>query len=95
MPDKEMKKIKWCFLVTYNPFMQFCGKLAHQVVKEGDSCVLVFESKIAEYSKKQYFPGEAKSISKVDWCIKNYKKDQKDFGDLSWKEFFADFNRFL
>ncbi len=86
--------MKWCFLVTYNLFMEFLGKLAHQVIEKGDECFLIFNDKISEFSQKQYFPEGAKSISIVDWCKENYKEEQSNFGDLSWKDFFADFNRF-
>lgn len=87
--------MKWCFLVAYNPiFTEFLGKLSHQVVKEGNSCVLVYISKIAEYSQRQYFTEEAQFISRVDWCRNNYQEGKTDFGNVSWKEFFADYERF-
>ena len=73
--------------------MEFLGKIAHQVVKGGDECVLIFNDKISEYSQKQYFPEGVKSFSMVDWCMENHKKEQDDFGNLSWRDFFADFNR--
>ncbi|MFH1968263.1 MAG: hypothetical protein ABIJ84_02660 [bacterium] len=87
--------MKLLFLINNASFFpNFFGKLAYETVKRGDNCLVVFNSKIAEYNKKKFFPEEAKFISKVDWCIKNYNKDKKDFNDLSWKEFFPIFDRF-
>jgi len=87
--------MKWCFLVNPAPLIiEFFGKFAQQLVKEGDEYIVVVNSKIAEYDKKKYFPRDARIFSEVDWCIKNYQKDQKDFPGLSWKEFFPEFDRF-
>ena len=87
--------MKWCFLLQdefYSP--EFFGKLSHQISKEGDECIVIVNSKIAEYDKEKYFPRNTRFLSKVDWCIENYQKQQKDkFDNLSWKEFFPTFNR--
>ncbi len=81
--------MKWLFLVNDNSYlMGFLGRLAHQTVKEQDSCLVVINSKIAEYEKKKLFPDKAKFISKVDWLVENYHEDTKEFGDLSWREIF-------
>jgi len=81
--------MKWLFLVNDNKYlMGFLGRLAHQVVSEGDECLVVINSKIVEYEKKSLFPEDAKFISKVDWLADNYKKGEKEFGDLSWREIF-------
>ncbi len=87
--------MKWCFLVNQAPFaIEFFGKLARQAKKEGDEYIIVINSKIAEYNKKKHFPKDAKAFSEVDWCIENYQKNQKEFQDLSWKEFFPEFDRY-
>jgi hypothetical protein len=86
--------MKWCFLINNIDFtMEFFGKLAAQVIAEGDECILVFNSKIAEYRKFKAFPKEAKVISKVDWLAQNYRKGPENFSGLSWKEFFSTFER--
>lgn len=87
--------MKWCFLVNQAPFViEFFGKLARQAKKEGDEYIIVINSKISEYDKKKHFPKDAKAFSEVDWCIENYQKNQNEFQDLSWKEFFPEFDRF-
>jgi len=87
--------MKWLFLVNNAPFlMEFWGKFAHQIKKEGDECVGIINSKIVEYEKKKYFSAKMKFISKIDWCIENYQKDKKEFGNLSWRELFIIFDRF-
>ncbi len=87
--------MKWFILINNAMFMpEFFGKLTHEIVKQGDDCIVVFSSKIAEYDKNKFFPKEAKFISRVNWCLENYKQDKKDFGNLSWKELFPIFDRF-
>ena len=81
--------------------MEVLGKLAYQAIANGDECVGVMSSKIAEYKKKKYFPANMKFISKIDWCIENYKDPghplghapKKEFGGLSWREAFFGFAR--
>lgn len=86
--------MKWIFLVNNAPYlMEFLGKLAYQAIEE-DECIVAINSKIAEYGKKKFFPDRAKFVSKIDWCIGNYQKDKKEFGDLSWRELFLAFDRF-
>lgn len=85
--------MKWCFLVNVALTTDFLGRLSHQIVKEGDDCILLVNSKIAEYTKMQYFPKDVKVLSKVDWCIKNYKKNQKEFRSLSWEKLFPNFEK--
>ena len=86
--------MKWLFLINNALFLsEFFGKLADEAIKQGDDCLVVWNSKVAEYGKKKFFPKEARFISKIDWCIENYKPDQKKFGDLSWKELFSAFDR--
>jgi hypothetical protein len=87
--------MKYCFLVTGAPYlMEFLGKFSDAILKEGDECLLVANGKMAEFEKLKYFSKRAKIISKVDWCIANYKPDKKEFGRLSWREFFMTFDRF-
>lgn len=86
--------MKYCFLVNTAPFlMEFFGKMADEVVKRGDECLVLFSGKFAEYEKKQYFPEQATFISKVDWSLAHYNPHKKDFGDLSWAEFYPSFDR--
>ena len=73
--------------------MELLGKLCRQAIENGDECLVLANSKIAEYEKGKFFPREAKLISKVDWCAKNYKKDRADFNGLSWRELFPTFDR--
>jgi len=87
--------MKWVFLINDAQFLpEFFGKLAHQVIEQKDECLVVMSSKIAEYKKKKLFPDKAKFISKIDWCINNYQKERKEFGNLSWKELFPAFDRY-
>ena len=87
--------MKYLFLVNDASFLfEFLGKVSHQITKEGDACLVVLNSKIAEYEKIEFFPQNAKIISKVDWCIKNYDSSKKEFGDLSWRELFTVYERF-
>lgn len=87
--------MKWFFLVNDTQYlMEFLGKIAHQATAEGDECVVVINSKIAEYKKKKFFPDNVKFISRIDWCVKNYKKEQERFGSLSWKKLFSAFDRY-
>ena len=66
--------MKWCFLINnFNVLPEFFGKLADQVLKEGDTCLVVFGSKIAEYEKKKFFPAGTNFISMVDWCVDHYQ----------------------
>lgn len=87
--------MKWLFLVNDAPLlMEFLGKFASQAMAEGDECIVAINSKIAEYGKKKFFPEKADFVSRIDWCIKNYQPNKENFGDLSWKELFAAFDRF-
>jgi len=86
--------MKWCFLLTNAPDLsEFLGKLSYQVIKSGDECIVVTNSKMAQYSKRKYFSKDVKIFSKIDWCIKNYKKEYKEFNNFSWKIFFPTFVR--
>lgn len=64
------------------------------MLKDKHEIIVVVNNKIAEYTKKQYFPTETKFISKVDWCVSYYNPQKKEFENLSWREFFPDFGRF-
>lgn len=87
--------MKWCFLVNNANFLsEFLGKVSQQALREGDSCTVVFNSKIAEYEKKRFFPEKASFLSKIDWCIENYDPAKKEFGDFSWRDFLPIFDRF-
>jgi hypothetical protein len=86
--------MKWCFLINNAPFLsEFFGKLSSEAIKGGDECLIVWSSKIAEYEKRKFFPDKAKFISAVDWCVSNYEGGKKEFFGLSWKDFFAFFDR--
>ena len=84
--------MKWCFLLDPAYLIGFLSRLSQQVIKEGDECIVIANSKISEYELKKHFPKEVKLLSKVDWCLKNYKRNQEEFSDLSWKEFFSTFD---
>lgn len=87
--------MKWLFLVNDALFLaEFFGKLAGEMIKQGDDCFTVYNSKVAEYGKKKFFPDKAKFISKVDWNFRNYQETKKEFGDLSWRELFPIFDRY-
>lgn len=86
--------MKWCFLINSASCLpEFLGKLGKQAVKENDECIVILSSKIAEYSKKVFFPKETKFISMIDWFTDNYKENKNDFSGLTWKEFFPLFYR--
>ncbi len=88
--------MKYCFFINeFIFFKEFWWKVAQQAAREGDECIFLIDGKIAEYGKKEYFvKPRMKFISKVDWCVEHYDKNKKDFGGLSWKEFFSDFVRY-
>ncbi|MEK7540630.1 MAG: hypothetical protein AAB529_00090 [Patescibacteria group bacterium] len=87
--------MKWIFIVNNSSFFpEFFAKLAGQAIEQGDECLIAMNSKIVEFTKKKVFPDKAKIISRVDWCVENYKSDRKEFGDLSWKELFPTFDRY-
>lgn len=73
---------------------EFFGKLAVEAIKQEDECLIICNSKVSEYGKRKFYPKEAKFISKIDWCIKDYNPNKKEFGDLSWKQIFSAFDRF-
>ncbi|MBU1014871.1 hypothetical protein KKI17_00310 [Patescibacteria group bacterium] len=86
--------MKWCIIVTEAPFlMEFLGKLSLSMLQQGDECVLVFGSKLAEYEKAQYFPEAARTVSKVDWCLEHYNQKREDYKDLTWRPLYANFAR--
>jgi len=95
MKQKNLHKpMKWCIIVNGAPFLtEFLGKLCYSLLKEGDECVLVFTSKIAEYTKRQCFPKEVRTISKVDWCLKHHDFLPKDLKELTWRELYPAFDR--
>jgi len=87
--------MKWLFLVNNADFLfEFLGKVSRQLINEGDECLAVIHSKISEYERMKFFPKEVKRISKVDWCLKNYDSNKKEFGDLSWRELYIIYDRF-
>ncbi|OGN14819.1 MAG: hypothetical protein A3B99_01350 [Candidatus Yanofskybacteria bacterium RIFCSPHIGHO2_02_FULL_44_12b] len=87
--------MKFCFLINNANFLsEFLGNIAERALQNGDSCGVVFNSKVAEYEKKRFFPKEAAFISKVDWCIAHYDPTEKEFGDFSWRDFLPIFDRF-
>lgn len=87
--------MKWLFLISNACFMpEFLGKMAQEMIQQGDECIVVFNSKIAECDKKKFFPEEAKFISMFEWNFTNYSKNKEEFTGLSWKEFFPIFDRF-
>lgn len=88
--------MKWCFLLnSLEPFMlEFTGKLAQEVARKGDALILVANSKIGEYAKRDCFPKEGRLFSKVDWCRENYQTNQeRPLAELSWKSVFPDFDK--
>lgn len=89
--------MKILFLVNDAPFLiEFLGKIAFEAEKKGDEVLVVFNSKISEYKKKSFFPKNVKFISRIDWCIENYKLDKKteNYNELSWRELFPIFDRY-
>ena len=86
--------MKWCFLLNNaDLMMEFLGKFSRQLQSEGDECIIAANSKIAEYSKLEYFPSAVKVFSKVDWLAEHYRETQKQPENVTWKEFFASFDR--
>jgi len=87
--------MRWLFLINNAPFLiEFLSKITKQLIEEGQECIMVINSKMAEYEKSKFFPAQAKILSKVDWCIENYNKQKRDFGGLTWREFFPIYDRF-
>lgn len=86
--------MKWCIIANDAPFlMEFLGKVSFHLLKEGGSCEVVFNNKFAEYAKAQYFPKEAKSISKVDWWLEHKNSLAQEYSGLTWRELYSNFNR--
>jgi len=86
--------MKWCFLINNAPSLsEFFGKLSGQILKRNDECLIILTSKMAEYSKKKFFPEGVKFISFIDWCAYNHKKENEEFFGVSWKESFPLFYR--
>ncbi|MBI4101554.1 MAG: hypothetical protein HY443_01140 [Candidatus Nealsonbacteria bacterium] len=74
--------------------LEFTGRLAQEVARQGDELILVANSKIGEYAKRECFPKEVKFFSKIDWCLENYQKGwERPLADLSWKSVFPDFDK--
>lgn len=86
--------MKWCFLLNHiDILMEFAGKVAAEAQRRGDECILVSNSRIAEYTKRPLFPSSARLISKVDWCIGNAVFGPDQVEGISWKDFFPSFDR--
>ena len=86
--------VKWCFLLnTADLIQEFLGKFCFEAVREGDECIIVSNSKIAEYSKLRFFPEKTPMYSRVEWVTEHYKKSDEEVVDLTWKEFFPSFVR--
>lgn len=87
--------MKYLFLINNASYLsEFFGKIANQLITEGDSCAFAINCKLPEYQRGKFFPKEAKIISKVDWCIKNYDRSKNDYGNLSWRDLFTVYGRF-
>ena len=87
--------MKWCFLVNTAPFLSdFFLKLASEIVRGGDDCLVVFTSKFAEYEKGHLVPEGVRVVSFVDWCLQSPDVKEVPPRALSWKEFFSAFDRF-
>lgn len=87
--------MKFCFFVNSAPFLsEFLGEVCRKALDDNHEAIVVVNSKIAEYTKKQYFPEQARWISKVDWCLERFDPAKKEFGDLSWRDFFPAFGRY-
>lgn len=86
--------MKWCFLVNQvDILMEFLGKLADRALQEGDECLIVANSKIAEYSRLKFFPLKIQVYSRADWLSNHYEKGKGNVEGLTWKEFFPSFDR--
>lgn len=86
--------MKWCIIVNGAPFlMEFLGKLSLRLLEQGDECVLVYTSKVAEYANTRHFPKGVRSVSGVDWCLEHYDASRTEYGDLTWRELYPDFDR--
>ena len=86
--------MKWCIIINGAPFLtEFLGKLSSKFLELGDECLLVYTSKLAEYGETRYFPKEAHSFSEVDWFLAHYDASRKEYGNLTWRELYPDFDR--
>ncbi|MDO8470760.1 MAG: hypothetical protein Q7S63_02165 [bacterium] len=86
--------MKWCIIINGAPFLtEFLGKLSSTFLEQGDECVLVYTSKLAEYGEARYFSSKAHSFSEVDWFLAHYDASRKDYGDLTWRELYPDVDR--
>lgn len=86
--------MKWCIIVSEAPFlMEFLGKTVSVLTKQGDECVLLYSSKYAEYEKVRFFPAGLRAISKVDWLLKYYDSSRQEYGKLSWRVLYGNFDR--
>jgi len=73
--------------------MEFLGKLIFRLLKQGDDCLLLFQSKFAEYAKARHFPAGARTLSKIDWCQTHYDPTRRDYQNISWRPLYANFDR--
>ncbi|MDP3883009.1 MAG: hypothetical protein Q8Q48_03050 [Candidatus Staskawiczbacteria bacterium] len=87
--------MKWCLLINNAQFTaEFFAKLSEEITERGDTCLVVFNSKTAEFNKKSLFASGVRFVSMVDWCFENYQPDKEEFGGLSWQDFFCIFDRY-
>lgn len=86
--------MKWCIIVGEPPvLMELLGKVSEALLEQGDECVLVYSSKYAEYEKARYFPKGTRNVSKVDWLLEHYNPFYKDYGNLTWRPLYTEFDR--
>ena len=86
--------MKWCIIVSEAPFlMEFLGKLTSRLLKQGDECVLLLQSKFAEYDKLRHFPAKAHWVSKADWLLEHYDPSRRDYENISCRPPYANFDR--
>src|SRR5581483_8210745 len=86
--------MKWCFLVNdADIIMDFLGRFCQEVINQGDECLVVFNSSLVEYTKRRYFPEQVKTISRTDWLKENFKPQLRTAEGISWRDFFASYER--
>lgn len=87
--------MKYLFLINNATYLvEFFGKIAEQLIKEGNQCIFAINTKLPEYQRGKFFPKESKIISKVDWCLKKYDSSKRKFENLGWRDLFVVYDRF-
>lgn len=87
--------MKYLFLINNATYLvEFFSKISDQLIKEQNQCIFASNTKLPEYQRGKFIPKEAKIISKIDWCVKNFDNSKREFENLDWRDLFVIYDRF-